>query len=131
RSNECRCVPSTDLVRVPTIKPVVRAGALGSSPDRLRPTGRDAHLHLHAEMVRREPDEGAVERGRVVRIADDRNGDKADLADAAARGVEIDPAGARQIDLRPGMVDPRAEPLVGSSGSSSGTARYPDANRAA
>jgi hypothetical protein len=42
-------------------------------------TGRDAHLHFHAEMVRREPDEGAVERGRVMRIADDRNGDKADL----------------------------------------------------
>src|SRR6266480_1815296 len=81
-------------------------GASGSSPDRLWRTGRDAHLHLHAEMVRREPDEGAVERGRVVWIADDRNGDKADLADAAARGVEIDPAGARQIDLRPGMGRP-------------------------
>ena len=81
-------------------------GALGSGPDRVRRTGRGAHLHLHAEMVRREPDEGAVERGRVVRIADDRNGDKADLADAAARGVEIDPAGARQINLRPGMGRP-------------------------
>src|ERR1700674_1237241 len=81
-------------------------GALGSRPDRLRRTGHDAHLHLHAEMVRREPDEGAVERDRVVRIADDRNGDKADLADAAARGVAIDPAGTRQVDLRPGMGRP-------------------------
>src|SRR5438094_10292722 len=79
---------------------------LGSGPDRVRRTGRGAHLHLHAEMVRREPDEGAVERDRVVWIADDRNGDKADLADAAARGVEIDPADARQINLRPGMGRP-------------------------
>jgi hypothetical protein len=42
----------------------------------------------------------------VVRIAHDRNGDKTDLADAAARGVEIDPAGAWQIDLRPGRGRP-------------------------
>ena len=54
-------------------------------------------------MVRRGPDEGAVERDRVVRIAHDRNGNKPDVADAAARGVEIDPTGAGQIDLRPGM----------------------------
>jgi hypothetical protein len=45
-------------------------------------------------MVRREPDEGAVERDRVVRIAHDGNGDKADLADAAAREIEIGPTGA-------------------------------------
>jgi hypothetical protein len=38
-----------------------------------------------------------------MRIAHDRNGDKADLADAASRWVEIDPADARQVDLRPGM----------------------------
>src|ERR1700730_1880270 len=44
-----------------------------------------------------------MERDCVVWIAHDRNGDKADLADASARGVEIDPAGPWQIDLRPGM----------------------------
>ena len=65
--------------------------------------GRDGHLHLHVEMIQRGPDEGAVERDRVMRIAHDRNGDKADLADAASRWVEIDPAGAWQIDLCPGM----------------------------
>jgi hypothetical protein len=81
-------------------------GASCDGPDRLWRAGRDTHLHLHAEMVRWEPDEGAVERDRVVRIAHDCNGDKADVADAAARGVEIDPAGARQIDLRPGMGRP-------------------------
>jgi len=42
-------------------------------------------------MVGRGPDEGAVERDRVVRIAHDRNGNKPDVTDAAARGVEIDP----------------------------------------
>src|SRR6266436_9281173 len=81
-------------------------GELGSRPDRLRRTGRDAHLHLHAEMVRREPEEGAVERDRVVWIADDRNGDKVDLADAAGCRIKIDPADARQINLRPGMGRP-------------------------
>jgi hypothetical protein len=34
-------------------------------------------------MVQWEPDEGAMERDRMVRIAHDRNGDKADVADAA------------------------------------------------
>ena len=57
-------------------------------------------------MVRWEPDEGAVERDRVARIAHDRNADKADVAGTPARGVEINPTGARQIDLRPGMGRP-------------------------
>ena len=82
-------------------------------------------------MVRWDLNEGAVKRDRVARIAHDRNGDKAKLADAADRGVEIDPARARQIEFRPAWVDPRAESFVGSFWSSSGTARYPDANRAA
>jgi hypothetical protein len=47
-----------------------------------------------------------MERDRVLWIAHDRNGDKADLADAAARGVKLDPTGARQIDLRPGVGRP-------------------------
>ena len=54
-------------------------------------------------MVRWDPDEGAMERECVARVAHDRNSNKADVADAAARGVEIDPPDARQIDLRPGM----------------------------
>jgi hypothetical protein len=47
-----------------------------------------------------------VQRDRVVRIADDCDGDEPDLADTAARGIAIDPAGARHIDLRPGMGRP-------------------------
>ena len=67
----------------------------------------------------------------MTRIAHDRNGEKTDRAGAAARGVEIDPTDARQISCPQAWVDPPAEPLAGSSGSSGGTARYPDANRAA
>src|SRR4030088_782967 len=70
-------------------------GAVRSGPDCAWRTGRDTHLHLHAEMVRWDPNEGAVERYCVAVIAHDRNGDKANLADAADRGVEIDPASAR------------------------------------
>src|SRR5260370_33569301 len=81
-------------------------GALGSGPERLRRTGRGAHLHLHAEMVRREPDDGAVERERVGWIRDDRNGDKADVTDAAAPAADIDPSDARQIALRPALRPP-------------------------
>src|SRR5580658_2769650 len=78
-------------------------GRLGSGPDRLRRTGHDAHLHLHAEVVRGKSDKGAVKRDRLARIGHNRNSDKANVADAAARGIEIDPAGARQVDLRPCM----------------------------
>jgi hypothetical protein len=55
----------------------------------------DAHLHLHAEMVRRKSDIGAVKRDRVARIGDNRNGDKVDVADAAACWIEINPSGTR------------------------------------
>ena len=81
-------------------------GRLGSGPDRLRRTGRDAHLHLHAKMVRGKSDKGAVKRDSVARIRDNRNGDKVDVADAAACRIEINPAGAWQIDLRPCMGRP-------------------------
>jgi hypothetical protein len=73
-------------------------------------------------MVRRGPKEGAVERDRVVRIGHDCNGDKASFADATTRGVEIDPAGARQIDLRPGMGRP-------ASGAARGLGRIVERDR--
>src|ERR1700693_2286564 len=81
-------------------------GAFGNGTGRGWRIGRDAHLHLHGEMVRRKSDIGTVERGRMTRIAHDRNGEKAEPAGAAGRGVEIDPTGARQIDLRPAMGRP-------------------------
>jgi hypothetical protein len=57
---------------------------LGGVPDRLRSTGHDAHLHLHAEMVRRKSDKGTVKRDRMARIWDNCDDDKVDVADAAA-----------------------------------------------
>ena len=75
---------------------LAECGASGTSRDRVRRTGRDADLHLHVEMVRRGPDEGAVERDRVMRIAHDRNGDKADLATLPLDGSKsIQPAPGR------------------------------------
>ncbi len=41
-------------------------------------------------------------------IACDRDGDQVEAADAAVGRIEGDPAGARHIDLRPGMGRPRA-----------------------
>ena len=75
----------------------------GGGPDHLRRTGHDAHLHLHAEVVRRKSDIGAMKRDRVARIGDNCYGDKVDVADAAACRIEINPSGVRQINLRPGM----------------------------
>ena len=69
----------------------------------LRRIEYDTHLDLHAEMVRRKSDIGAMKRDRVARIGDNCYGDKVDLADAAACRIEINPSGARQINLRPGM----------------------------
>ena len=62
----------------------VDARTVGGVPDRLRSTGHDAHLHLHAEMVGRKSDKGTVKRDRMARIWDNCNGDKVDVADAAA-----------------------------------------------
>src|SRR5271169_7022473 len=75
------------------MRPIPRRGRVGSH----------AHLHLHAEIVRGGPDEGAVEWDRVVRIADHRNGDKACRPNTAAGWVEIDPTDVGHIYLRPGV----------------------------
>ena len=49
-------------------------GGLASGPDRILRAGRDAYLHVHAKIVRRDSDERAVERDRVTGIAHDRDG---------------------------------------------------------
>src|SRR3984893_19578654 len=81
-------------------------GALRSGPDCLWRTGRDTHLPLHAEMVRWEPDEGAVERDRVARIAHDRNGDKA----KSPRGPTANDRGARCSRSTALLRDPKTAP---------------------
>src|SRR3954469_8312623 len=63
----------------------------------------DPDLDLHAEIVARKSDEGAGEGCPALRITHDCDADQPEITDRAARRVEIDPAGARQIDLQPGM----------------------------
>ena len=71
-------------------------------------------MHLHAQVVRRGPDECPVQRQCVIRIGDDGDRHERALADAAAGRIEIDPADARQIDLRPG-VGRAMRPAIGTS----------------
>ena len=87
----------------PNRRDAVGCGAVQIAHRRIE---HDAHLHLHAEMVRLKSDIGAVKRDRVARIGDNCYGDKVDVADAAACRIEINPADAWQIDLRPGMRRP-------------------------
>src|ERR1700722_5290806 len=83
-----------------------RWGRLGGGPDHRGSTGHDAHLHLHSEMIRRRSKKGAVKRDHVAWIWRSRNGDQRDIDDAAAGWIKIHPAGAWQIDLRPGVSRP-------------------------
>ena len=69
-----------------------------------------------------------MQRYRLAWIAHHRDTDQVAVADDPAGRIEIDPAGARQIDLDPGMgVAAAGMPLSLSSG----TCRYPETNRAA
>lgn len=85
---------------------IVEVWTVGGGPDHPGSTGRDVHLHLHSEMIRRKSKKGAVKRDRVARIGRGRNGDQADVADAAAGRIEIDPTSAGQVDLRPSVSRP-------------------------
>ena len=64
-----------------------------------------------------------MKRDRVARIRRNRNRDKPNVANAAVRGIEIDPTCSWQIDLRPRMSRPRAVSLVGFCKSLTGSAR--------
>ena len=46
---------------------------------------------------------GAVQGDGLARIARDRDANEVAVADDAVGRIELDPAGARQIDLHPGM----------------------------
>src|SRR5271165_2179766 len=71
----------------PTVKTCC-AEALGVGPIRPGRAGPDAHLDLHAEVVRWRANEGAVEGNRVTRITHDRNGNEIAFANDAARRIE-------------------------------------------
>src|SRR6202140_1169894 len=61
----------------------------------------DADLHADEGIGRTEI--GAVQRDGLARIARHRNTNEIAGADDAVGGIELDPAGARQIDLDPGV----------------------------
>ena len=61
----------------------------------------DADLHADEGVGRAEI--GAVQRDRLARIARHRDTNEIAGADDAVGRIELDPAGARQIDLHPGM----------------------------
>ena len=74
-------------------------------PGPVRPgaSGGDIDLNGHSQIVRRETGPSAVQRYRLAWIADHRDTHEAAVADDPACRIEIDPAGAGQIDLDPGV----------------------------
>ena len=63
----------------------------------------DVDVDLHADKRVGRAQIGAVQRDRLARIARHRDADQVAGADDAVGRIELDPAGARQIDLHPGM----------------------------
>src|SRR4030088_1544970 len=68
---------------------------------RIRRNDTDADVHAHICIGRTEI--GAVQRDGLTRIARHRHPNEVAGADDAVGGIELDPAGARQIDLYPGV----------------------------
>src|SRR6266404_6649655 len=96
-----------------------------SGPVRPDASGGDVDLNGHSQIVRRETGPSAVQRYRLAWLAHHTH--EAAVADDPACRIEIDPAGAGQIDLDPGVrvsacVFP--PPALPSSGWS-GTCKYP------
>ena len=55
-----------------------------------------------------------MQRHRLARVARHRDTDEVAGADNAVGGIELDPAGARQIDLNPGMRRAAADIAMGA-----------------
>ena len=73
----------------------------------------DLDRDLHGEMVRRGPDPSSLQRNRLLRLVHNRDAHQVLIPDHAARGIEVDPAGAGDVDLDPGMgVAPRDAVVV-------------------
>src|SRR5205807_5115472 len=77
----------------------------------------DADRDIHAEEVGGKPGPGAGQRHRVPRVAHYRDADQIAVADDAVGRIELEPAGAGDIDLQPGMggaaADMPATPMIG------------------
>src|SRR5262249_31689343 len=63
----------------------------------------DLDLDRHAEMIGRKTGPRARHRHRLARITRDSDADQVVIADDAVGRIELDPAGARQVNLEPGM----------------------------
>src|SRR5450759_3842838 len=70
---------------------------------RLRIRRNDVDADLHADEGVGGTEIGAVQRDRLAWIARHRHPDEVAGADDAVGGIELDPAGARQVDLHPGV----------------------------
>jgi len=104
---------SVPCPRPASIRPIggaVAAWRVEKKPDLLWSIGRDAHLHLHAEMVRRNPMNVPWSGSRGADRARPQ-GDKSILPTLPLVGRNRS-SRRRQINLRPGMGRSRAEPLV-------------------
>ncbi len=74
-----------------------------SGPVRPGASGGDVDLNGHSQIVRGETGPGAVQRYRLAWIEHHRDTHEAAVADDPACRIKIDPAGAGQIDLDPGV----------------------------
>ena len=73
----------------------------------------DVDVNLHAGIGVGRSEVSAVQRDRLARIARHRHADEISRSDDAVGRIELDPAGARQIDLYPGMGEAAADIAVG------------------
>ena len=63
----------------------------------------DLHLDRHPQRIRWKADPGAGDRHCLSRIAHDRDTDQIVIADDAVGRIELDPAGAGEINAQPCM----------------------------
>src|SRR6202790_1777373 len=79
---------------------------------------------LHADEGDGRTEIGAGQRDRLARIARARHAYEVAGADDAVGGIELDPAGARQIDLDPGVGRTAADMTMGAVGRDGDVSRY-------
>src|ERR1700681_120760 len=84
----------------------------------------DGDLHLHADKGVGRAEVSAMQRHRLARVARHRDTDEVAGADNAVGGIELDPAGARQIDLNPGMRRAAADIAMGAGAVDAQIARH-------
>src|ERR1700682_4337630 len=84
----------------------------------------DVDADLHADIRIGRTEIGAVQRDGLARIARHRHANEVLGADNAVGGIELDPAGARQIGLNPGMGRTAADIAVRAVAGDGDVSRY-------